>query len=146
MNKKVRMKCSRCGSTRVVRDAAAVWNEKTQEWEMTTVFDHADCDECDSETTIIEEPIGIMSTEWRKPDQIINPFQFGHEARKPTCLWLKNLPLLKPTKIVGQGEFHVTKGGNRLPKWYNLPPSKDRWKIRSKTYEGIGQAMADQWG
>lgn len=93
----------------------------------------------------IENPIGIMSTEWRRPDQIINPFQFGHEARKPTCLWLKNLPPLKPTKIVGQGEFHVTKGGNRLPKWYNLPPSKDRWKIRSKTFKGLAEAMAAQW-
>jgi hypothetical protein len=93
----------------------------------------------------IENPVGIMSRHWRKPDQIVQPFHFGHEARKPTCLWLKNLPMLRPTKIVGQGEIHTTKGGNRLPKWYNLPPSKDRWKIRSATFQGLADAMADQW-
>lgn len=100
---------------------------------------------CKAPRVAIENPIGIMSSQWRKPDQIINPFQFGHEARKPTCLWLKNLPKLTPTKEVGQGEFHVTKGGNKLPKWYNLPPSKDRWKIRSATFQGIADAMAQQW-
>lgn len=101
---------------------------------------------CKAPMVAIENPIGIMSTHWRKPDQIINPFQFGHEARKPTCLWLKNLPKLTPTKIVSQGEFHVTKGGgNKLPKWYNLPPSADRWKIRSATFKGIAEAMATQW-
>ncbi len=100
---------------------------------------------CQAPRVAIENPIGIMSSQWRKPDQIINPFQFGHEARKPTCLWLKNLPKLTPTKIVSQGEFHVTKGGNKLPKWYNLPPSKDRWKIRSATFKGIAEAMAQQW-
>ena len=100
---------------------------------------------CQAPMVAIENPIGIMSSHWRKPDQIINPFQFGHEARKPTCLWLKNLPKLTPTKIVSQGEFHVTKGGNKLPKWYNLPPSADRWKIRSATFKGIAEAMATQW-
>jgi len=100
---------------------------------------------CKAPRVAIENPIGIMSSEWRKPDQIIQPFQFGHEARKPTCLWLKNLPKLTPTKIVSQGEIHVTKGGNRLPKWYNLPPSKDRWKIRSATFQGIADAIAAQW-
>lgn len=93
----------------------------------------------------IENPIGIMSRLWRKPDQIVQPFWFGHEATKPTCLWLKNLPLLRPTKMVSRGEFHVTKGGNRLPKWYNLPPSKHRWKIRSETFDGLATAMATQW-
>ena len=94
----------------------------------------------------IENPVGIMSTQWRKPDQIIQPWQFGHEATKTTCLWLKGLPQLTPTNIVGKGERHVTKSGRSLPKWYNLPPSEDRWKVRSKTFQGIADAMAQQWG
>jgi|TARA_R110001583_G_scaffold147362_9_gene299461 hypothetical protein len=94
----------------------------------------------------IENPIGIMSTQWRKPDQIIQPYHHGHEATKSTCLWLKGLPLLKPTNTVGKGERHITKSGRSLPKWYNLPPSEDRWKIRSTTFQGIADAMAQQWG
>jgi site-specific DNA-cytosine methylase len=94
----------------------------------------------------IENPIGIMSTKYRKPNQIIQPWQFGHEATKSTCLWLKGLPLLKPTQVVGKGERHVTKSGRSLPKWYNLPPSENRWKIRSKTFQGIATAMSQQWG
>jgi site-specific DNA-cytosine methylase len=94
----------------------------------------------------LENPVGIMSTQYRKPDQIIQPWQHGHEATKTTCLWLKGLPELQPTNIVGKGERHVTKGGKSLPKWYNLPPSKDRWKIRSETFQGIADAMAQQWG
>jgi len=94
----------------------------------------------------IENPVGIMSTEWRKPDQIIQPWQFGHEATKTTCLWLKGLPQLTPANIVGKGERYITKSGRSLPKWYNLPPSEDRWKVRSKTFQGIADAMAQQWG
>ena len=94
----------------------------------------------------IENPVGIMSTEWRKPDQIIQPWQYGHEATKTTCLWLKGLPELTPTNVVGKGARHVTKSGRSLPEWYNLPPSEDRWKIRSKTFQGIADAMAQQWG
>jgi hypothetical protein len=94
----------------------------------------------------IENPVGIMSTQWRKPDQIIQPWQHGHEATKTTCLWLKGLPLLKPTNTVGKGERHITKSGRSLPKWYNLSETKDRWKIRSKTFGGIADAMAQQWG
>ena len=94
----------------------------------------------------IENPIGIMSTKWRKPDQIIQPWQFGHTYQKSTCLWLKNLPLLKPTNIVGKGKFHTTKSGKVLPSWYNIPPSKNRWKERSRTFSGIAEAMAAQWG
>lgn len=94
----------------------------------------------------IENPVGIMSTEWRKPDQIIQPFWFGDEARKTTCLWLKNLPPLTPTNMVGEGEIHTTKSGRRLPKWYNLPPSADRGKLRSQTFPGFAEAMAEQWG
>jgi len=84
----------------------------------------------------IENPIGIMSTIYRKPDQIIQPWQFGHGETKATCLWLKNLPLLTPTKIVEGRE-------NRI---HHMPPSKDRSQLRSKTYKGIAEAMATQWG
>jgi hypothetical protein len=103
----------------------------------------------------IENPIGVMSSFYRKPDQIINPFDFGDPAKKPTCLWLKNLPKLKSTNFgdaplfgetLDKGEFHTTKGGKTLPKWYNLPPSENRAKIRSKTFPGIAKAMANQWG
>lgn len=94
----------------------------------------------------LENPVSIISTRIRKPDQIIQPWQYGHEATKTTCLWLKNLPLLEPTRIVGKGGRHVTKSGKSLPDWYNLPPSPNRWKLRSTTFPGIAAAMADQWG
>ena len=84
----------------------------------------------------IENPVGVMSTIYRKPDQIIQPWQFGHGETKATCLWLKNLPLLKSTDIIAGREQRIWK----------LPPSKDRAKLRSKTYPGIAQAMAEQWG
>ena len=93
----------------------------------------------------IENPVSIISTRIRKPDQIIQPWQFGHEATKTTCLWLKGLPPLVPTDIVGKGARHVTKSGKSLPVWYNLPPSPMRWKIRSATFQGIADAMAAQW-
>src|SRR4030042_5932448 len=83
----------------------------------------------------IENPIGVMSTEYRKPDQIIQPWMFGHGETKATCLWLKGLPKLKPTHVVPGREARVHK----------MPPSKDRWKERSRTYPGIAQAMAEQW-
>lgn len=83
----------------------------------------------------IENPVGIMSN-WRKPDQIIQPFQFGHVEPKKTCLWLKGLPKLKPTKIV-EPEYHLTKSGKRLPKWYAYADKSKgqefRAEIRSKT-------------
>ena len=93
----------------------------------------------------IENPVSIISTRIRKPDQIIQPWQFGHEATKTTCLWLKGLPPLVPTDIVGKGARHVTKSGKSLPAWYNLPPSPMRWKVRSATFQGIADAMAAQW-
>jgi len=94
----------------------------------------------------LENPVSIISSHIRKPDQIIQPWMFGHEATKTTCLWLKNLPHLTPTNIVDKGARHITKGGKSLPTWYNLPPSADRWKIRSATFQGIADAMAQQWG
>ena len=93
----------------------------------------------------LENPVSIISSHIRKPDQIIQPWMFGHEATKTTCLWLKGLPHLTPTNIVGKGARHVTKSGKSLPEWYNLPPSADRWKIRSATFQGIADAMATQW-
>ena len=98
------------------------------------------------ESICIENPVSIISSRIRKPDQIIQPWMFGHEATKTTCLWLKNLPPLQPTNVVNKGERHITKSGKSLPKWYNLPPSEDRWKIRSATFQGIADAMASQWG
>ena len=94
----------------------------------------------------LENPVSVISSRIRKPDQVIQPWQFGHEATKTTCLWLKGLPHLTPTNIVGKGARHVTKSGKSLPQWYNLPPSADRWKIRSATFQGIADAMAEQWG
>lgn len=96
---------------------------------------------------VIENPVGIMSTNFRKPDQIIHPWQFGHEASKSTCIWLKGVPLLTPTKIVNKGEFVTFASGKKMPKWYaEAWSSKDRAKIRSKTFQGIADAMAAQWG
>lgn len=94
-------------------------------------FTKAKCDKI-----AIENPIGIMSSFYRKPDQIIQPWQFGHGETKATCLWLKGLPKLQPTNIVEGREQRIWK----------LPPSKDRAKLRSKTYQGIAKAMAEQWG
>ena len=84
----------------------------------------------------IENPVSIMSTRYRKPDQIIQPWQFGHGETKATCLWLKNLPKLAPTNIVSGREARVHKE----------PPGPDRWKNRSRTFTGIAAAMAEQWG
>jgi len=83
----------------------------------------------------IENPICIMSSVWRKPDQVIQPWQFGHGEIKATALWLKCLPRLQPTNIVEGREARI----------YRMPPSADRWKLRSATYPGIAKAMADQW-
>lgn len=99
----------------------------------------------------IENPVSVISSKWRKPDQIIQPWQFGHEATKSTCLWLKGLPLLEPTDIVGKGERVVFKSGKSHPAWYAEAFNKartreDRSKMRSKTFEGIATAMAEQWG
>lgn len=93
----------------------------------------------------IENPVSIISSKIHKPDQIVQPWMFGDPFTKTTCLWLKNLPLLVPTKIVDKGERHITKSGKSLPAWYNLPPSEDRAKIRSKTFPGMAHAMAEQW-
>ena len=96
-----------------------------------------------AQMVVIENPVGIMSTLYREPDQIIQPWQFGDEFQKTTCLWIKGLPLLVHTNIVGHGEFVTTPSGKRLPKWYS--DNKDP-KNRSVTFNGIADAMAEQWG
>ncbi len=93
----------------------------------------------------IENPIGCLSTHLRKPDQIIQPWMFGEDASKATCLWLKNLPKLVPTDVLPGGK--TARRANQTPSGQNkLGPSPDRWKERSKTYQGIASAMAEQWG
>lgn len=100
------------------------------------------------ERIAIENPVSVISSRIRKPDQIIQPHQFGHDASKKTCLWLKNLPLLTPTKhIPGRIVNGKLRWANQTDSGQNkLPPSKDRWKLRSQTYQGIADAMAAQWG
>ena len=92
------------------------------------------------EKIAVENPVSIMSTVYRKPDQIIQPYMFGDPFTKTTCLWLKNLPKLIPTNIVDKGEF-VIHGGKRIAKWYS-----NREFARDKTFSGIADAMAAQWG
>ncbi len=100
------------------------------------------------EKIALENPVSVISSRIRKPDQVIQPWQFGHDASKKTCLWLKNLPLLQPTNVI---EPRIVDGkkrwGNQTDSGQNrLGPSEDRWKIRSETFEGIAEAMAQQWG
>ena len=93
----------------------------------------------------IENPVSIISSRVRKPDQIIQPWQFGHDASKATCLWLKNLPRLVPTDVLAKPASG--RWANQTPSGQNkLGPSKDRWALRSATYSGIAAAMAQQWG
>ena len=97
----------------------------------------------------IENPVGIMSSEWRKPDQIINPYQFGDAFEKKTCLWLEGLPCLEPTNIVEPPKRKEFKSGKTMPSWYADAwklPKDERAKLRSKTFPGIAKAMAEQWG
>lgn len=108
------------------------------------LFANADC-----ERIAIENPVGVMSSEWRKPNQIINPFQFGDAFEKKTCLWLKGLPNLEPTNIVEPPARTEFKSGKTMPAWYadawKLPKAEGA-KLRSKTFIGIAKAMAEQWG
>jgi hypothetical protein len=99
----------------------------------------------------VENPIGIMSTLYRKPNQIIQPWEYGHKTTKATCLWLKGLPLLKPTNIVENEEVVTLSSGKKMSRWF-YETSKlnfkngDRAKARNKTFQGIADAMAEQWG
>jgi len=112
--------------------------------------------DADCQRIAIENPVSVISSNIRKPDQIIQPWQFGHKASKSTCLWLKNLPLLQPTKIVEQGEFKewvcsTTGKVKRQTLWMYEAACKGRTPaeracLRSKTFQGIAEAMAEQWG
>ena len=107
-------------------------------------FANADC-----EKIAIENPVGIMSSEWRKPNQIINPWQFGDAFEKKTCLWLKGLPELTHTNIVEIPPRKMFDSGKSMPSWYAEAwhlPKEERAKLRSKTFPGIAKAMAEQWG
>ena len=97
----------------------------------------------------IENPVGIMSSIWRKPDQIINPYQFGDPFEKKTCLWLKELPLLSPTNIVEPPKRIQYESGKSMPSWYAEAwslPKEERARLRSKTFPGIAKCMAKTWG
>ena len=102
----------------------------------------------------VENPVSVISSRIRKPDQIVQPYEYGHDVSKKTCLWLKNLPKLQPTQMV-EPRIVTTPSGKTARRWGNqcsnygqdsLPPSPDRWKLRSTTYSGIADAMAQQWG
>ena len=106
---------------------------------------------CSIPRVAIENPVGLLSSKFRKPDQIIQPYMFGDEATKTTCLWLKNVPNLKPTHIVGKGDRVTFKSGKSHPKWYadalaTAKTKQERQTLRSKTFQGIANAIADQWG
>lgn len=103
----------------------------------------------DCERIAIENPVGVMSSEWKKPDQIIQPYQFGDAFEKKTCLWLKWLNPLEPTNIVKPPERTKFASGKSMPAWYADAwklPKEERAKLRSKTFPGIAKAMAEQWG
>lgn len=104
---------------------------------------------CKIDMIAVENPVGCISSEWRKPNQIIQPFEFGHPEPKKTCLWLKNLPLLRGTELV-EPDYHTTASGKRMPRWYAYADKSKgqahRAELRSKTFPGIAKAMADQWG
>jgi len=107
------------------------------------MFANADC-----EKIVIENPVGIMSSEWRKPNQIINPYQFGDPFEKKTCLWIKGLPNLEPTNIVEPAPRTVFESGKSMPTWYAEAwklPKEERSTLRSKTFPGIAKAMAEQF-
>lgn len=116
--------------THLAVSGARWWKYKKDEQAAAIDFVRA-LDAAPIERVAIENPIGILSTAWRKPDQIVQPWWFGHGETKATCLWLKGLPQLEAT--------------NRHGRVWREPPSKDRWKNRSRTYAGLANAMADQW-
>lgn len=119
------------------------WQERLWEREMAKNF-FMDLFGSNIPKIAIENPIGIMSSFFRKPDQIIQPWMFGHPESKATCLWLKGLPKLVETTNVKKDFLQLPK--NQQQKLFYLPPSKDRWKLRSITFQGIADAMGNQWG
>lgn len=94
----------------------------------------------------LENPVSVISTAIRKPDQTVQPWMFGDAYSKTTCWWLKGLPLLRPTHIVGRGDYVTTPSGRRVPAWYSNLPKQGRARARSRTFPGMASAIADQWG
>lgn len=122
------------------------WNNQLEALEFVQKLMNAPIDKI-----AVENPVSVISSQIRKPDQIIQPYHFGDEATKTTCLWLKGLPLLTHTNVVGKGEKVTYKSGKSHPKWYADALSKaktkaERQKLRSKTFTGIANAIVDQWG
>lgn len=115
------------------------------------LFANADCDKI-----AIENPVGIMSSKWKKPSQIIQPWEYGDKAQKTTCLWIKGLPNLIPTNIVEKGDFYISPSGKKMPTWCSDPIGENGKKLgyntaeikklRSKTFPGIAKALAEQFG
>lgn len=116
--------------------SGARWFENKKDEQEEAIRFFMDLAFCKIRKYCIENPVGIMSTVWRKPDQYIHPWQFGHGETKKTGLWLRGLPNLESTNIVDGREQRIWK----------MPPGKDRWKERSRTYTGIARAMVEQWG
>lgn len=116
--------------------SGARWFKDKQVEQQAAIEFFMHCINANAKRVCVENPVCIMSRLYRKPDQIIQPWMFGHGETKKTCLWLKNLPLLTPTNIVEGREQRIWK----------MPPSPDRGKLRSITYTGIAEAMAEQWG
>lgn len=117
--------------------------QRNEAVEFFMAFANADCDRI-----AIENPVGIMSSQWRKPDQYIEPYMYGDPEKKKTGLWLKGLPLLKPTNIVEPVIIHCKSGANE-PRWHIETmhfPKEERSRVRSQTFPGIAEAMAEQWG
>ncbi len=137
------MHFSYCCGKQVFLNNPERWQERLKA--MNFVYDILNCG---INKIALENPVGVISTHIRKPEQIIEPFQFGFPTTKKTCLWLKNLPLLVPTKIVDIPE-PIKTGKRKMSPWLYkmscLPLSK-RAKMRSKTFKGIAKAMAKQWG
>jgi hypothetical protein len=116
--------------------SGARWFHEKQVEQRKAIFFFMACANAPAERVAVENPVCIMSSHWRKPDQIIQPWMFGHGETKATCLWLKGLPKLEVTNVVDGREARV----------HRMPPGPNRARERSRTYEGIAQAMADQWG
>lgn len=136
--------------THLSASGARWWPEKRADGRQQAAIDfflkfaHARC-----QRIVIENTPGIMTSVWRKPDQVVYPWMFGDSYQKVVCLWLKNLPPLRPTNVVDRGEFITLSSGRRMAKWYADAfklPAEDRWKVRSRLFPGIAQAMAEQWG
>jgi len=120
--------------------SGARWFKDKMEEQEEALFFVAELMDAPIPRTAIENPIGVISTNIRKPDQIIQPWQFGDPFQKSTCLWLRGLPELLPTKVVDKGKMQVCKSGKTLPEWYS-----NNKKLRSRTFPGIANAMAEQW-